>query len=129
MKAKKIFRQIHIWLSVPFGIFIALIWLSGALMVFETENTELCRPEVYHVKKVGQKPMNLSQLMVKVSATLPVSVQVTGVSVRPEADRTWQVSLSKRFKCLRKSRLQSDCSTRGTLGSDVRINRSQTFLL
>ncbi|MGN1264209.1 MAG: PepSY-associated TM helix domain-containing protein [Muribaculaceae bacterium] len=92
---KKIFRKIHLWLSVPFGIFIMLICFSGAMMVFEKEITEMCRPDVYFVKDVKEKPLAIDSLMEMVSATLPDSVSVTGVTVSPEADRTWQVSLSK----------------------------------
>lgn len=92
---KKIFRKIHLWLSVPFGIFITLICFSGAMLVFEKEITELCRPDIYFVKEVKEKPLPIDNLLESVSATLPDSVTVTGVTVSPEAERTWQVSLSK----------------------------------
>lgn len=92
---KKIFRKIHLWLSVPFGIFITLICFSGAMLVFEKEITELCRPDIYFVKKAKEKPLPIDNLLESVSATLPDSVTVTGVTVSPEAERTWQVSLSK----------------------------------
>ena len=92
---KKIFRKIHLWLSVPFGLFITLICFSGAMLVFEKEITELCRPDIYFVKEVREKPLPIDNLLEKVSATLPDSVTVTGVTVSPEAERTWQVSLSK----------------------------------
>lgn len=32
---KKIFRQIHLWLSVPFGLIISLICFSGAMLVLK----------------------------------------------------------------------------------------------
>ena len=48
---KKIFRQIHLWLSVPFGLIITLICFSGAMLVFENEVMELARHELYYVKK------------------------------------------------------------------------------
>lgn len=92
---KKIFRKIHLWLSVPFGIFITLICFSGAMLVFEKEITELCRPDIYFVKEVKEKPLPIDNLLESVSAILPDSVTVTGVTVSSEAERTWQVSLSK----------------------------------
>lgn len=92
---KKIFRKIHLWLSVPFGIFITLICFSGAMLVFEKEITELCRPDIYFVKEVKEKSLPIDNLLESVSATLPDSVTVTGVTVSSEAERTWQVSLSK----------------------------------
>ena len=32
---KKVFRKIHLWLSVPFGLLITLICFSGAMLVFD----------------------------------------------------------------------------------------------
>lgn len=92
---KKIFRKIHLWLSVPFGIFITLICFSGAMLVFEKEITEWCRRDVYFVEEVGEKPLPMDCLMQMVGATLPDSVAVTGLTVSSDAERTWQVSLSK----------------------------------
>lgn len=49
---KKLFRKIHLWLSVPFGILITLICFSGAMLVYEKEITEWCRPDLYFVQTV-----------------------------------------------------------------------------
>ena len=95
MNAKKVFRKIHLWLSVPTGIFIALICFSGAMMVFEKEITELCRHDLYFVQEVKGSTLPEQRLVEIVTATLPDSVTVTGVKTFPEADRAWQVSLSK----------------------------------
>lgn len=92
---KKLFHKIHLWLSVPFGIFITLICFSGAMLVFEKEITEWCRPDLYFVKEVKEKPLPMESLMKKVATTLPDSVAVTGVTISSDAKRTWQVSLSK----------------------------------
>ncbi|MGN0211327.1 MAG: PepSY-associated TM helix domain-containing protein [Muribaculaceae bacterium] len=95
MQAKKIFRKIHLWLSVPFGIVLTLICFSGAMLVFEKEITEWCRHDVYFVNEVKGEPMTLDALMEKVAATLPDSVEITGVTVSADADRTLEVTLSK----------------------------------
>ena len=95
MNAKKVFRKIHLWLSVPAGIFIALICFSGAMMVFEKEITELCRHDLYFVQEVKGSTLPEERVVENVTATLPDSVTVTGVKTFPEADRAWQVSLSK----------------------------------
>lgn len=92
---KKIFRKIHLWLSVPFGIFITLICFSGSMLVFEKEITELFRHNLYYVETVGERPMPLDELMEAVAATLPDSVSVTGVTVSPDPERAYQVSLSQ----------------------------------
>ncbi len=92
---RKIFRNIHLWLSVPFGILITLICFSGAALVFEKEVMELCHRELYFVKKVEAAPLPMEQLMTKVAATLPDSVSVTGVNISSDPERTYQVTLSK----------------------------------
>lgn len=92
---RKIFRNIHLWLSVPFGILITLICFSGAALVFEKEVMELCHRELYFVKKVEAAPLPMEQLMTKVAATLPDSVSVTGVNISSDPEGAYQVTLSK----------------------------------
>ena len=92
---KKTFRKIHLWLSVPFGIFITLICFSGAMLVFEKEITEALRRDLYYVNEVKEQPLPLDSLMKAVTATLPDSVEVTGVTISPDRERAYQVSLSK----------------------------------
>lgn len=92
---QKTFRKIHLWLSVPFGIIITLICFSGAMLVFEKEITEWCRPNLYFVDEVKERPIAMDSLLRKVSATLPDSVSITGVTVLPHEGSTYQVSLSK----------------------------------
>ena len=93
---KKYFRDIHLWLSVPFGWVITLVCFSGASLVFEKELTELCRPELYHVNYTeGMSPLPMEELMEKVNAALPDSVSATGLTGSPVPDRTWQASLSQ----------------------------------
>lgn len=92
---RKIFRNIHLWLSIPFGILITLICFSGAALVFEKEVMELCHRDLYFVKKVEAAPLPMEQLMTKVAATLPDSVSVTGVNVSSDPERAYQVTFSK----------------------------------
>ncbi|MDE5677090.1 PepSY domain-containing protein [Phocaeicola sp.] len=92
---KKLFRKIHLWLSVPFGLFITLICFSGTMLVFEKEITEMCRRDLYFVEEVKEQPLPLDELMRTVAATLPDSVTITGVTISPDTERAYQVSLSK----------------------------------
>ena len=92
---KKIFRQIHLWLSVPFGLIISLICFSGAMLVFENEVMELVRHELYYVKKVETVSLPVDRLLEEVELMLPDSVSVTGINVLSDPERAWQVNLSK----------------------------------
>ncbi len=91
----KFFRKIHLWLSVPFGIFITLVCFSGAMLIFEPEITRAVKSEVYYVAEVKDRPLPLGELMETVKASLPDSVSVNGVTIFSDASRAYQVSLSK----------------------------------
>lgn len=91
----KIFRKLHLWLSVPFGIIITIICFSGAMLIFEQEITRAIRHDVYYVAEVKDTPLPMGELMESVKATLPDSVSITGVTVFSDKDRTYQVNLSK----------------------------------
>lgn len=92
---RKIFRDIHLWLSVPFGVIITLVCFSGAMLVFEDEITRLCRHDLYYVDGTGTKALPAGRLMAEVSRTLPDSVSVTGMTVFSDPGRAYKVSLSK----------------------------------
>ena len=92
---KKIFRKIHLWLSVPFGLIITLVCFSGAMLVFENEVNEWFRHDLYYVETVKESPLPMDKLLEKVATTLPDSVSVTGVSISSDPGRAYQVSLSK----------------------------------
>ena len=92
---KKIFRKIHLWLSVPFGLIITLVCFSGAMLVFENEANEWFRRDLYYVETVKESPRPMDKLLEKVATTLPDSVSVTGVSISSDPGRAYQVSLSK----------------------------------
>ena len=91
----KIFRKIHLWLSVPFGIIITLICFSGAMLIFEPEITRSVKSDVYYVGSSEGETLPLGELMETVKASLPDSVSITGVTVFSDKNRTYQVNLSK----------------------------------
>ena len=92
---KKLFRKLHLWLSVPFGILIALICFSGAMLVFEDEVTQWAKPHLYRVSEPSGTRISTDEAAALVAATLPEGVGVRGVKAFPAADRTYQVSLTK----------------------------------
>lgn len=92
---KKIFRKIHLWLSVPFGLIITLICFTGAMLVFEDEVNELSCRDLYYVETVKEEPVSIEKLLEKVASALPDSISVTGVSISSDPERAYQVSLSK----------------------------------
>ncbi len=60
---KKIFAKIHLWLSLPLGIVLTVVCLSGAVLVFEGEITRALHPELYRVAAPADaRPLRPSQL-------------------------------------------------------------------
>ena len=92
---KRIFRKIHLWLSLPFGIVITLICFSGAMLVFEKEITEAAGGGMYKVDPSAGAPLPIGELAAKVKAALPEGVKVTGVTVSRDPAEPYRMSLSK----------------------------------
>lgn len=95
MTMKKLAKKLHLWLSVPFGIIITLICFSGAMLVFEKEVTEWACPQLYRVESTGGTRLSIGEVAARVASTLPDDVRVTGATVYPDPERTYQVNLSK----------------------------------
>ena len=92
---KKFFRKVHLWISVPFGVIISIIFLTGGILAFEQEINEITRSKEYFVTPVNEKPLPMPELIAKVSASLPDSISVTGVTISANPKKSYQVNLSK----------------------------------
>ena len=95
MTVRKHFRKLHLWLSLPFGLIIMTTCLTGALLVFEKEITELVRHDSYTipVRKTGR--LSLQSLLERVASETPDSVQITSVTIPSDFRRAYTVGLSK----------------------------------
>lgn len=92
---RKLMKQLHLWLSIPFGLIITITCFTGGVLVFEKEITEALNRDLYYVEKVGEQPLSLEILMEKVTTKLPDSVSITGVTILSDVNKTYQVNLSK----------------------------------
>lgn len=90
---KKFFAKIHLWLSIPFGIIIAIVCLTGAILVFETEILESCYPSRYFVKEMKGEPLTPAELISSARRQLPDSIKINGIRVFSDPDRTYQLVL------------------------------------
>lgn len=97
---KKFFAKIHLWLSIPFGLIIAIVCLTGAILVFETEIRELTYPSRYFVKEVKGEPLSPAALISSARRQLPDSIKITGIRVFSSPERTYQLTLpGKKAAC------------------------------
>ncbi len=86
---RKIFSKIHLWLSIPFGVIIAITCLTGALLVFEKELVEVFDAQVFfrdvrHLHRFlldahrHHGSFSFGKFVVDISATAFVFVLISG---------------------------------------------------
>ena len=92
---KKIFKKIHLWLSVPFGLIISIICLTGATLVFEKELTRAGNPHLYTVEyKEGSKPLKPSEIIARISQQTGDTLKISSLQVAGNPKEAWMVSFT-----------------------------------
>lgn len=86
---KKIFAKIHLWLSVPLGIVLTVVCLSGAALVFEREITQVLHPQIYRAEApagIGIQPLPPSQLVARIDEQIPDSLHLVSLQLSAHND-------------------------------------------
>lgn len=84
---KKIFAKIHLWLSLPLGIVLTVVCLSGAVLVFEGEITRALHPELYQVAAPADaRPLQPSQLADRIGEQMPDSLHLVSLQLSARSD-------------------------------------------
>ncbi|MGL4779936.1 MAG: PepSY-associated TM helix domain-containing protein [Bacteroidales bacterium] len=91
---RKIMRKIHLWLSIPFGIIIAVICLSGSVLIFEKEVTEWINKDILTVNSVSDQVNSMDLLMQNAERELKKGQKITSVSISDSPDATYRFNLS-----------------------------------
>lgn len=87
MTAKKIIRQLHLWLGLVSGLVVFVVTLSGAILVFEDEIEHLTSRELYFVTP-GHARLPLDSLKQQAQSFDP-AISLTRVETAPhDAART-----------------------------------------
>ena len=89
---KKVFKQIHLWLSVPLGLIVTLICLSGAILIFERDFGHIGQAEVY---SNGEEPLPLDSILQSTEKYLAGSNQIVGITTYPDSGHAYKVMLAK----------------------------------
>ncbi len=97
----KAFRKIHLWLSVPVGLIITVICLTGAALVFERDITESFNPELYKVTYTeGETPLSPSELVECIRRQVPDSLELLSLQLPGERDAACMVAFKNTGKRL-----------------------------
>lgn len=87
---RRISAKIHLWLSVPLGLVISIICLTGAALVFENEITERAQADLYRVNRPeGAQPLPVDALVARVATQMPDSLQPTSLQIVSDPDAAW----------------------------------------
>lgn len=91
---RRLFARIHLWLSVPLGLILAVISLTGALLVFEPEITRALDPHLYRVTPpAAGRALTPSQLTARLRGQLPDSLRIASLQMETDPAATWRVTL------------------------------------
>lgn len=83
---KKFFGKIHLWLSIPLGLVITIICLTGATLVFESEISRLLQPKVYRVESPeGAAPLAPAALAVRITEAMPDTLHLSSLRLSADA--------------------------------------------
>lgn len=101
---KKTFRKIHLWLSVPFGLIISIICLTGAALVFEREINDAINSHLYEIEPPeNARALDIATIAHRVSEQVDDSLSIASIIIPAEKDRSYQVTFSnlrKRSLCV-----------------------------
>lgn len=89
---KKIFKQLHLWLSVPFGLVVTIICMSGAILIFERDFGHIGQAEV---NSNGRNPLPLDSILRSADEYLGGSNKIVGITIYPDSAHAYKVMLAK----------------------------------
>lgn len=93
---KRIFRFIHKWLSIPIGLVITVICLTGALLVFQDEIEVLANSSLYKVDNTSTGAIPLNILVPKINAAS--GKEIASIQISSDTKRSYVVSMKKEPK-------------------------------
>ncbi|MCD8032075.1 MAG: PepSY domain-containing protein [Bacteroides sp.] len=91
---KKLFAKIHLWISLPFGLVISILCLTGATLIFESELLEWFQPSRYKASMATESPLPVEQLIPLVKQQLPDSVSISSVQFPAGADKNYRMGIT-----------------------------------
>lgn len=89
---KEFFRKLHLWLSIPLGLIIVIICLSGAILIFEKDFGHIGQG---YVNSKDRTALPMDSILHSAEIYLNGSNSIVGVTTYPEADHAYKVMLAK----------------------------------
>lgn len=91
---RKLFKQLHIWLSIPLGVVMSITCFTGAVLIFEGEITRSIYRDVYYVDDVRSAPLLIDEIVATVEPELIEGQRIMSITIFDDAERSYEVALS-----------------------------------
>ncbi|MFZ4102527.1 MAG: PepSY-associated TM helix domain-containing protein [Sphingobacterium thalpophilum] len=93
-KLRKFLNDVHLWISLPSGIIVLLICLTGTIYVFNTEIREVSSPELYKVEQaVNAQKLSADELVKAVS--IETGAEVISIKIPADPERSYVLTVMK----------------------------------
>ncbi|MBO7278871.1 MAG: PepSY domain-containing protein [Bacteroidales bacterium] len=119
----KLFKKLHLWLSLPLGIVMSITCFTGAMLIFENEITQQAQKHLQFVRTVQPQALPMDSLVLQVLPTLDKGVEITGVTISNNPKRAYKINLSKP----KRAGIYVDQYTGEVLGKTERLPFFQTM--
>ena len=87
--------KIHRWHAIPFGVFIFIICITGAILVYQTEIQKALNSDLYHVEvPAGAKMLPDKELTAKILDQLDDGQSITFIQLSDKEGATAQVNIA-----------------------------------
>jgi len=118
---KKFWRNVHLYLSIIAGLIFFVECLSGCLLVFEDEITELTYPKRFYTSETATARLPIDELVNVLNGQLLPGEQIAGFTVYANPKRTMEVSLKKKEKKAAKGATKEKSGRRAS-GDQLYVN-------
>lgn len=88
---RRIFAKLHLWLSVPLGLIISVVCLSGAALVFEQDIIRALHPAIYRVQVPNEnsQPLRPSEIAMQIQAQMPDTLRLSSLLIPSDPEEAW----------------------------------------
>lgn len=81
------FHKLHLWISIPLGIFFFISCLTGALLVFEKELTQRSQADLYRVTPAATPRLQPAELARRVAGQMPDTLSLASLQIFQATDK------------------------------------------
>lgn len=97
---RRLFHQLHLWLSIPAGVILTVVCLSGAALVFEQDITQALNPHLYRSQppEEGTPFLPPSELMAHLQRQVPDTLTLSSLQMPGTPDDVCMASFKQTGK-------------------------------